>query len=74
MDGESFERRIYRPELAKLMGFSPEWIRRLERDGRLPASRRDVGGRRVFWLASEVAQIVAGKPVAAPEKQQVAAA
>jgi hypothetical protein len=66
---EDIDRRVYRPELQKLLGVGPTWLRTLEKAGKIPSGRQDVGAKRKWWLASEVRAIVAGQHVRAPEKQ-----
>ncbi len=34
--------------IARDLGVSPDWIRRLEREGRIPRVRRDLNGHRRF--------------------------
>ncbi|MDZ4778257.1 MAG: hypothetical protein SGJ23_15860 [Alphaproteobacteria bacterium] len=57
---EDVDRRVYRPELSRRLGLSTEWIRQLERKGRIARARYDEGSRRGFWLETEVRAIVAG--------------
>lgn len=54
------DRRVYRRELEKLTGWRATWIRTLEKRGRIPAGRVDEGGKRKFWLESEVREMIAG--------------
>ena len=70
---EEFDRRVSAAELARLLGITRTWLRELERSGRIPAARRDPGGRRKWWLASEARAILAGR-VQAPSQQQSQAA
>ncbi len=37
-------------EVARRLGVSPDWIRRLERQGRIPPPRRDLNGTRRYTL------------------------
>lgn len=60
MEQKRSERRVWGPELAERCGFTPTWLRVLERKGRIPPARRDPGSRRKFWLESEADSIVAG--------------
>jgi predicted DNA-binding transcriptional regulator AlpA len=60
-DLDRLDRRVPAAELAALLGFTPEWLRRLERMGRIPKARRDPGSRRKWWPLSEVQSIVAGR-------------
>lgn len=55
------DRRVYTPELQELTGWSNTWIHELEKAGSIPMGRKDPGGRRKFWLSSEVEKIVAGE-------------
>lgn len=41
---------IYAPEAAARLGISIEWLRRLEREGRIPKARR-MGNRRIYTEA-----------------------
>jgi hypothetical protein len=60
MEGSNLERRVWAPELASLLGVTPTWLRTLERNGKIPAGRRDPGGRRKWWPESEARAIVTG--------------
>ena len=71
MEAQDVDRRVSATELAGLLGFTTEWLRRLENEGRIPKARRDPGSRRKWWPLSEVQAIVAGKQP--PEKQPAAA-
>lgn len=51
-----FDRRVYRREFAEVLGCGITWFRTLERRGAIPPGKRDEGGKRVWWLASEVHQ------------------
>jgi hypothetical protein len=57
----SARRRVYVPELKARTGYSSEWLRQLERNGRIPKARVDPGGKRKFWLDDEADKIVAGE-------------
>jgi predicted DNA-binding transcriptional regulator AlpA len=57
MDNE-FDRRIYMKEMKALSGWGDTWIRILEEKGKIPRGRRDVGGKRKWWPASEVKNIL----------------
>jgi DNA-binding transcriptional MerR regulator len=35
-------------QVARVIGISPDWLRRLEREGRIPQPRRDRNGHRRF--------------------------
>lgn len=59
---QQIDRRVYRPELSQLTGWGDTWIRRLEKDGKIPKGRKDEGGKRKWWPLSEVQAIVAGDP------------
>ena len=52
--GGEFDRRVYRREFAAALGFGTTWFRHLEKQGVIPAGRRDPGGKRLWWPASEV--------------------
>lgn len=54
-------RRVYRGELARRLGCSPEWTRQLERAGKIPPAKKDDGSRRPYWLSPEADRIVAGR-------------
>ena len=49
-----FDRRVSRREFAETIGCGITWFRALERRGLIPPGRRDPGGKRVWWRASEV--------------------
>lgn len=49
-----FDRRVYAREYRGLLGCSDPWFRELQRRGKISPPRRDVGGRRTWWFASEV--------------------
>ena len=49
----TFDRRVYRREFADALGYGITWFRRLEKCGAIPPGRRDPGGKRLWWLASE---------------------
>jgi hypothetical protein len=49
-----FDRRVYRREFLGLLGIGPTWFRQLVVRGTIPAGRRDPGGKREWWSASEV--------------------
>lgn len=68
MEAAESERRVYRPELSRRMGLSNEWIRQLERKGKIKKAKYDEGSRRGYWLESEVRAIVSGKPASIPER------
>lgn len=54
------------PEVTKIAGeISARTLRRWEKDGKFPR-RRQIGPRRVGWLASEVAEWVASRPKVEP--------
>lgn len=55
------DRRVYKPELKRILGVGETWLRSLEVAGKIPPGRTDPGGKRKFWLASEVQRIVAGQ-------------
>jgi DNA-binding transcriptional MerR regulator len=54
------ERRVSAAELAQALGITRTWLRALERAGKIPAARRDVGARRKYWTEAEARAIVAG--------------
>ena len=49
-----FNRRVYRREFAAALGYGITWFRLLEKRGAIPPGRRDPGGKRLWWPASEV--------------------
>jgi len=49
-----FDRRVYRSEYQRLIGCGATWFRELVRRGTIKPGRRDPGGRREWWTASEV--------------------
>lgn len=59
MSEVEFDRRVYRREFAQLLGCGITWFRELERRGAVPKGRRDPGGKRLWWLASEVRATIA---------------
>lgn len=50
-----FDRRVSRRQFAEVLGCGITWFRVLEKKGAIPRGRRDPGGKRLWWLASEVA-------------------
>ena len=52
--GAEFDRRVYRREFCELLGYGATWFRTLEQRGTIPRGRRDPGGKRTWWQASEV--------------------
>ena len=52
-------------ELERLTGWGTTWIRTLEKRGKIPAGRRDEGGKRKWWPESEARAIVEGRGNAA---------
>jgi len=56
--GSEFDRRVYRREFAETLGFGITWFRTLEKRGAIPPGRRDPGGKRLWWPASEVAATI----------------
>ena len=74
-------RRVYAEEFRALLGCGPTWLRKLERDGAIPAARTDPGARRKWWTAAEVEAVLerlnreavpAGATRAAPEAANAA--
>lgn len=61
MESAEFDRRIYKRELKELTGWGDTWIRELERRGTIPKGRVDEGGKRLWWPASEVRAMLAGR-------------
>ena len=59
MDNSEFDRRVYRKEYRGLLGCSDPWFRELKRRGKVRNGRRDPGGNREWWLASEVREDMA---------------
>ena len=53
---EDFDRRVYRREFMRVIGYGPTWFREQQRRGRIPKGKRDPGGKREWWLASEITQ------------------
>lgn len=51
-----FNRRVYRREFAKQLGCGFTWFRKLESRGLIPPGKRDPGGKRLWWRASEVCE------------------
>jgi hypothetical protein len=49
-----FDRRVYRSEFAQVLGCGITWFRTLEKRGAIPPGKRDEGGKRAWWQASEV--------------------
>lgn len=77
MDAQ-FDRRVYRREFADVLGCGSTWFRGLEKRGIVPQGRRDPGGKRVWWPASEVHLTLekmakAACSAAAPDKREAAA-
>jgi predicted DNA-binding transcriptional regulator AlpA len=54
MDQVEFDRRVFRREFAATLGCGITWFRTLEKRGTIPQGKRDPGGKRVWWYASEV--------------------
>lgn len=53
-----YERRVYQREFEATLGYRTTWFRALEKRGVIPPGKRDPGGKRKWWLASEVAATV----------------
>ena len=51
---DEFDRRVYRPEFCRILGCGTTWFRELQKRGIVTRGRRDPGGKREWWLASEV--------------------
>jgi predicted DNA-binding transcriptional regulator AlpA len=49
-----FDRRVYRREFTEVLGCGVTWFRALEKRGTIPQGKRDPGGKKVWWQASEV--------------------
>ena len=49
-----FNRRVYKREFAQVLGCGHTWFGVLEKRGMIPAGKRDPGGKRLWWNASEV--------------------
>jgi hypothetical protein len=47
-------RRVYKPEVRHLTGWSDTWLRRQINTGYWPPGLHDPGSRRVFWLSDTV--------------------
>jgi hypothetical protein len=47
-------RRVYATELKRRLDCSDTWLRRLEKEGRIPRSRKDTGTKRKFWFDDEL--------------------
>jgi len=54
----AIERRVYRPELRKALGYGDTWYRILQRRGTIPVGHRDPGGKREWFTESEARAIV----------------
>ena len=54
MEKSEFDRRIFRREFEALLGCGATWFKTLSDRGDIPPGRVDPGGRRLWWLASEV--------------------
>jgi hypothetical protein len=66
-------RRVYRPEVRDLTGWSEKWLGHQIKAGRWPAPLRDPGSRRGFWLngvvfhaLSQLNNAATAEPVTAP--------
>lgn len=64
LSGE-FDRRVYRREFRGLLGYGDTWFRMLVRRGDLPPGRRDEGGKREWWTATEVRETLQKRALAA---------
>lgn len=53
-----FDRRVYKREFAAVLGCGATWFRTLEKRGAIPPGRRDPGGKRLWWQASEVRTVL----------------
>jgi len=53
---KDFDRRVYRREFMGIIGYGATWFREQQRRGRIPKGKRDPGGKREWWLASEITQ------------------
>lgn len=60
MDVLKPSRRVYAREIKDRTGWSDTWLRLCEKAGRIPASRKDVGGRRKWWTEADAEAIVNG--------------
>jgi len=56
------DRRVYTREMKVLLGCGSTWLRHLEKKGVIPQGRRDPGGKRKWWTASEANAIVESIP------------
>ncbi|MEJ7667706.1 MAG: hypothetical protein WKH97_03025 [Casimicrobiaceae bacterium] len=56
---QGFDRRVYRREFMGIIGYGATWFREQQRRGRIPIGKRDPGGKREWWLASEIAETLA---------------
>ena len=65
MENAEFDRRVYRREFEALPGYSSEGFRQLVLRGIVKPGRRDPGGRRDRWFASEVRKTLADMAKAA---------
>ena len=65
-----FDRRVYRREFAGVLGCGITWFRTLERRGKIPPGRRDEGGKRLWWPASEVRETLSKLTQAAQRTAQ----
>lgn len=55
----AFNRRVYRREFREALGWGETWFRAKVKSGAIPSGKRDPGGKREFWLASEVEKALA---------------
>lgn len=51
-----FDRRVYQREFEHVLGCGSTWFRELQKRGMVRPGRRDPGGKRNWWYASEVAR------------------
>lgn len=54
MKALQFNRRVSKREFASALNIGATWFDKLSKDGRIPPGRRDPGGIRLWWPASEV--------------------
>ena len=68
-----FDRRVYQREFERVLGYGATWFRNLELRGAIPPPRRDPGGKRKWWYASEVARTLENMSVGGQQGHENAA-
>jgi hypothetical protein len=69
----TFDRRVFQREFERVLGCRTTWFRSLELRGAIPPARRDPGGKRKWWYASEVERALQDLGRAAAERNARAA-